>query len=128
MPAEFASVVLGAKEKKHVTFERTIAVPTRDAARAWLTRLATDLLGGGNDYFLPIEAIDAVRRNKFPSINLAIRSVRDKEPPACRSDFGPVRKEHARNFRLPLNEIAHGLIDDRFGPLIAIFDHEQEPL
>ena len=127
MPAEFVSVVLGAEEKKKVSFERTIAMPTRDAARAWLTRLATDLLSGGNDYFLPIEAVDAVRRNKFSNIDLAIRSVRDSKQPACRSDFGPVRKEHARNFRIPINEIEHGLIVHRFGPLIAIFDHEQEP-
>ena len=126
MPAEFVSVVLGAEEKKKVSFERTIAVPTQDAARTWLTWLATDLLSGGNDYFLPIEAVDAVRRNKFSNIDLAIRSVRDSEP-ACRSDFGPVRKERARNFRIPINEIEQGLIVHRFGPLIAIFDHEQEP-
>jgi len=127
MPAEFVSVVLGAEEKKHVTFERTIAVPTQDEARTWLTWLATDLLSSGNDYFLPIEAVDAVRRNSYPSIDRAICSVRDKEPPACRSDFGPVRKERARKFRIPINEIAHRLIERRFGPLIAIFDHEQEP-
>ncbi len=126
MPSEFVSVVLGAEEKKNVTFERTITVPAKDEARRWLSRLATDLLSAGNDYFLPIEAVDAVWRNKSQSVDLAIRSVRDKEPPACRSDFGPVRKERARNFRMPINEIEHGLIERRFGPLIAIFDREQE--
>jgi hypothetical protein len=32
----------------------------------------------------------------------------------------------ARNFRIPISEIAHGLIERRFGPLTAIFDREQE--
>lgn len=128
MPAEFASVVLGAEEKKHVTFERTIAVPGQDEARAWLTRLATDLLVANNDYFLPIEAVDAVLRKPLQTdaaIDRVIRSLREKEGGSCKSDFGPVRG--ARNFRIPLDEIAHGLIERRFGPLIAIFDRRPEP-
>lgn len=126
MPRNFVAVVLGGEEKKRVTFERMLAVPGQDVARTWLAQLATDLLGGGNDYFLPIEAIDAVMRKPRvqTEIDRAIRALREKEGGSCKSDFGPVRD--ARTFRIPIDEIAHGLIERRFGPLIAIFDHEQE--
>jgi exodeoxyribonuclease V gamma subunit len=128
MPPKFVAAVLGGEEKKHVTFERTIAVPSQHEARAWLTRLATDLLSGNNDYFLPIEAVDAVLRKSLQTgteIDRVIRSLRENEGGSCKSDFGPVRS--ARNFRIPINEIAHGLIGRRFGSLIAIFDRHQEP-
>jgi hypothetical protein len=128
MPPKFVAVVLGGEEKKHVTFERSIAVPSQGEARAWLTRLATDLLSGDNDYFLPVEAVDAVLRKPLQTgaeIDRVIRALRENEGGSCKSDFGPVRS--ARNFRIPINEIAHGLIGQRFGSLIAIFDRHQKP-
>jgi exodeoxyribonuclease V gamma subunit len=129
MPAKFVAVVLGGEEKKSVTFERTIALPSQVAARAWLTQLATDLLGANNDYFLPLEAVDEILQlesQKDRAIDRAIRWIREKDRTSCRSDFGPVRKERARAFRAPLDEIRDGLIPRRFGPLIAIFARGEE--
>jgi hypothetical protein len=121
MPAEFMATVLGSEIKKKPNHTRTIVMPSAAEARAYLIQLATDLLSGGNDYFLPIEAVEAVLRRRdggdFAIAN-AIRSVRAKQPPACKSDYGPVR--HGRTFRAPIAEIKSGLIERRFGPLMTI--------
>jgi exodeoxyribonuclease V gamma subunit len=121
MPAEFMATVLGGEIKKKPNHTRTILMPSRAEARVYLTQLATDLLRAGNDYFLPIEAVEAVLRRRDgrdSAIVKAIRSVSGRQPPACKSDYGPVR--YARSFRAPIDEIKSGLIERRFGPLMAI--------
>lgn len=127
MPSEFIAMVLGGDGKKRTHNTRTIPIPTRAAARAYLTQLAIDLLSAGNDYFLPIEAVAAVlphRHENRMAISSAIRAVSEKKPPACKSDYGPVR--YAREFRAPIDEIKDALIERRFGPLMAIFTREPD--
>ena len=121
MPTEFMATVLGSEIKKKPNHTRTIVMPTEAEARAYLTQLAVDLLSSGNDYFLPIEAVEEVlpyRDGGGSEIAAAIRSVSGKQRTPCRSDYGPVR--HARTFRAPIAEIKSGLIERRFGPLMTI--------
>lgn len=127
LPAKFMATVLGSEIKRKPNHTRTIEIPRQAEARAYLTQLAIDLLSGGNDYFLPIEAVEAVlphRHGSDSAIADAIRSVSEKQPPACKSDYGPVR--YARGFRAPIDEIKSGLIERRFGPLMAILMPESE--
>ena len=62
LPAKFMAIVLGSEIKRKPNHTRTIEIPHQAEARAYLTQLAIDLLSGGNDYFLPIEAVEAVLR------------------------------------------------------------------
>ncbi len=124
MPSTFTALVIGGDGPKQTDHLRSLRLPTRTDARAYLTQLATDLLNDTNDYFLPIEAVAAVVRDRSKPaaiIAQAINHVRVNDRLSCRSDFGPVRKEKARQSRAPLDEIEGGLIDRRYGPLLAIF-------
>ncbi len=128
MPPKFTAMVVGGDIKKARDNIRTIRLPSQADARAYLARLAIDLLSGGNDYFLPFEAVAAMLRNGIDAdavIERAIFKVRTSDRAPCRSDYGPVRKEKARGFRAPLDEIKDGLIARRFGPLMAIFEREK---
>jgi len=128
MSPEFIAMVIGGENKKAANNTRTIRPPTHTQARAFLMQLAIDLLSGGNDFFLPIEAVAAVLRDGIEAdaiIERSIYSVRRNERLSCRSDFGPVRKDRAREFRAPLGEIKHGLIARRYGPLLAIFERPE---
>lgn len=122
MPPEFIAIVAGGEDDKVAKYTRTIRPPSQAEAREYLARVAGDLLGNGNDYFLPIEAVEAVLRDKdqtAATIAKTIGAIRDNKGNTCRSDFGPVRD--ARNFRVPLDEIRDGLIERRYGPLMRIF-------
>lgn len=122
MSPEFIAIVAGGDNEKAANYTRTISLPTQAQARAYLAQLAIDLLSGGNDYFLPIEAVEAVLRSRIEIdtvIDGAIRAVREKDRTSCRSDFGPVRTP--RKFRAPIDEIKQGLIERRYGPLMGIF-------
>ena len=125
MPPEFIAIVAGGDDGnagKVGKYTRTIQPPSQAEAREYLARVAIDLLGDANDYFLPIEAVEAAVRDKdqtAATVAKAIRAVRDNRWNTCRSDYGPVRD--ARNFRLPLDEIRDGLIARRYGPLMRIF-------
>jgi exodeoxyribonuclease V gamma subunit len=124
MPREFIVMVLGGKDKKKPNNLRAIPIPTQTEARAYLTRLATDMLSGDNDYFLPIEAVEAVVKHGTIPIDSviadAIQSVSGNERGYCRSDYGPVR--YGRKYRMPVHEIKEGLIERRYGPLMTIFE------
>jgi hypothetical protein len=124
MPAAFSAVVVGGKTDQGAIakYTRSIRLPALAEARAYLAQLASDLLCSGNDYFLPIEAVEKLSRLKDLSdaaLDIAVSAIRDKRPPNCRSDFGPIR--NAREFRTPLEEIKLGLIARRYGPLRGMF-------
>jgi exodeoxyribonuclease V gamma subunit len=128
MPSKFNAMAIGGVVKKKPNHTRTFRIPTLREARAYLARLATDLLGGRNDYFLPIEAVEAVLGNRFEggaAIEREIHEVRSSERAFCKSDFGPVRKDKARQFRAPIEEIEAGLIERRYGAMIAIFEDQE---
>jgi hypothetical protein len=101
--------------------------PIQAEARDYLKQIAVDLLSDRNDYFLPIEAIEELVKlddRTDAAIDEAIRTIRDKRPPSCKSDFGPVR--NAREFRVPLEELRQNLIARRYGPLMGIFAREKQ--
>ena len=66
-----------------------------------------------------IEKLLGIKDQTDAAIDDAVRVIRDKRPPNCRSDFGPVR--NAREFRVPLAEIKQGIVARRYGPLMGIF-------
>jgi exodeoxyribonuclease V gamma subunit len=124
----FTTMAIGGEHQKDGDDTRTIRLPTQTEARDYLKRLAIDLLSGANDHFLPIEAVEAIvrDRNKADAVlEWSIDKVRWKDRLSCRSDFGPVRKDKARQFRAPLDEIEAGLIDRRYGPLLPIFERPE---
>jgi len=122
----FEATVIAAGPKKAQMNRKTLSLPTAEAARSYLADLADELLSGSSDYFLPIEAVEAVlsecrsTRAQHPScLRDVIRRLRDERRPVS-SAYGPVR--NARRYRLPRSddEVLE-LIERRFGPLREIF-------
>ncbi|MGD0290840.1 MAG: exodeoxyribonuclease V subunit gamma [Candidatus Binataceae bacterium] len=129
MPAEFLMVVAGGDKDAGAParYARRMRPPIQAEARDYLKQIAVDLLSDRNDYFLPIEAIEELVKlddRTDAAIDEAIRTIRDKRPPSCKSDFGPVR--NAREFRVPLEELRQNLIARRYGPLMGIFAREKQ--
>ena len=125
MPSTFTAMAIGGEHQKDGEDTRTIRLPTQTEARDYLKRLAIDLLSAANDHFLPIEAVEAIVRDRNQAdavIERSIDKVRWKDRLSCKSDFGPVRKDRARAFRAPLQEIETGLLERRYGPLLTIFE------
>jgi exodeoxyribonuclease V gamma subunit len=128
MPPKFIAMAIGGEHQKDGDDTRTIRLPTQTEARDYLKQLAVDLLSSANDHFLPIEAVEAIVRDRNKAgaaTERAIDKVRGNDRLSCRSDYGPVRKDKARQFRAPLEEIEAGLIERRYGPLLAIFEGPQ---
>ncbi len=125
---EFIALVVGGDDDvvTLAKYTRRLRPPAPAEARDYLAQLATDLLSGVNDYFLPIDAIEKLMKIEVltdASIDDAVRAIRDKDSQKCRSDYGPVR--NPRDFRVPLDEIKRGIIPRRYGPLIDIFLREK---
>ena len=57
----FARLVIGTESTNPKEWIREFVTIDRDSAIAFLTTVAGDLLSTGNDYFLPIEAVEASR-------------------------------------------------------------------
>jgi exodeoxyribonuclease V gamma subunit len=128
LPAEFTVVVAGGDHDagQLAGYTRRIHPLQPAAARDYLRAIAVAVLSARNDYFLPLEAVEKIAQLKDGSrdaIAEAIRSIRDKPSPSCKSDFGPVR--NAREYRVPLEEIARNLIAQRYGPLMGLFARPQ---
>jgi exodeoxyribonuclease V gamma subunit len=89
----------------------------RDEARAYLSRLAGDLLGAVHPYFFPCEAVLGWRKKKEPRPELTsyIHTLRDSDwKTYFTSDWGPVPK--ASGYPLPASEDeALRLYEARFG-------------
>jgi hypothetical protein len=100
----------------------------REAAREYLAMLASELLSGACNYFLPLEAVESVqaarREGKDDLIAEQIEKARDaihKEKHYCSSDSGPIRKTIAHEFEPPPMDQVTDIIDQRFGPIAGIF-------
>ncbi|MBX3274948.1 MAG: exodeoxyribonuclease V subunit gamma [Sandaracinaceae bacterium] len=96
-----------------------LAPITPDAARAWLTDLVTDLLGGAHDYLFPIEAAlafaDRPREADGERLVAAIEDVRTRG--GGQSRFGPVADAPARPAPEPGR--AEAIFERRFAPFLG---------
>jgi exodeoxyribonuclease V gamma subunit len=87
-----------------------------DEARAYLGRLATELLGAVHPYFFPCEAVLGWRKKKEPRPELTtyIHTLRDADwKTYFTSDWGPV--PHASSYPLPSEDEAMRHFEARFG-------------
>jgi hypothetical protein len=126
--AVFEAIAIGgAKDEKEPTkLVRRLKVPSPAGARAYLTALAEDLFARNNHYFLPLEAVEIVvkeRHGKKPGdhrkIWEAIETIRDNDFYRCRSDYGPIRNPRDYSALPPAKVI--DIVKRRFDPIIGIF-------
>lgn len=122
LPPVFSAFALGGSQDQVKRLVRRFHPPNAEQAREYLQRLATELLSAENHYFMPIEAVESVvkeKRKDSRAVAAAISRVRDDERQRCSSDWGPVRD--ARLFPLPEPDEALALIERRFLPIMEIF-------
>jgi len=122
VPPEFTALAVGVKDDIGTDeLRRKFRPPSPSAARKYLRSLATDLFCDANDYFLPIEAVGAIKdRDARTSAQIveAIEYVCEHHR-GCRSDYGPVRD--GRRFPAPDPAEIPEIIERRFAPVAAIF-------
>jgi hypothetical protein len=116
--------VIGTESKKPAEWTREFLPMDRNSAIAYLTGVVNDLLSTGNDYFLPIEAVEKVAKQmddgKKPRDQVdTVEQVLLNDPPKCSSDYGPVR--NARDFDPPEEEKIEAIVHRRFSPITGIF-------
>ncbi len=123
---EFNAVVVTSAEKfSPASAVRSIAAPTPERARKYLEDVVSDLLSQGNEYFLPIEAIEKARQvigdKKWQDLMVdAVEAVREGEGEHTRSAHGPVRDAWLR-FQAPGGDEIARIIRRRYDPIGWIF-------
>jgi hypothetical protein len=97
-------------------FERAVLAPmTAAAARAYLGRLAGDLLAGIYPWFLPCEAILGwEKKDPRPDLTDFILMLREDNWTRFTSDYGPV--PDARDYPTPPEDDALDVVARRFQP------------
>jgi exodeoxyribonuclease V gamma subunit len=117
---KFRAIVIGTESKKPAEWTREFLPMDRNSAIAYLADVVSDLLSTGNDYFLPIEAVEKVAKQmddgkKPRDLVDAVEQVLLTDPPKCSSDYGPVR--NARDFDPPEEEQIQNIVERRFDPI-----------
>jgi exodeoxyribonuclease V gamma subunit len=123
---EAVVIAVSAEDRRQIS-RKTLSLPAAEAIVTYLTDLTDDLLSGYSDYFLPIEAVDAVlshqrspRLKRRGSLHDIILRVRDDRNQPVSSAYGPVR--NARRFSPPeSDDEVEKIIERRFGLLDRIF-------
>lgn len=120
----FRAIVVGTEATKSADWIREFRPMDREAARAYLTEIVSDLLSTGNDYFLPIEAVVEVekeRRKPETSRDLveAVERVLLNDFHKSSSEYGPVR--NATSFDPPAEEEIERIFKRRYEPIVGIF-------
>jgi hypothetical protein len=111
----FRAIVLG---KVRAQF-REWSPPNPSDARAYLARLAGNLLSDGNSYFLPFEAVQKVW-DGGDDIEADLEEMRLAVNSRLSSDYGPVR--NVRDLDPPDLKTIRSIIEDRYEPIAAIFE------
>jgi exodeoxyribonuclease V gamma subunit len=95
------------------------------SARAYLARLATDMLSGVHSYFFPCEGVLGwSAKNPRPELLAYIHMLREDEWTRFSSDWGPI--PDARDYPLPESEgEALRLVDERFGTYLALVEEAE---
>jgi hypothetical protein len=124
LPETFRAVVVGTQSEKLTEWTREFRPMAREAAIAYLTAVVSDLLSAGNDYFLPIEAVEEVvkeLRKPEDSRDLieAVERILLNDFHKSSSEYGPVR--NATDFDPPDEERVKEIVERRFGPIIGMF-------
>jgi exodeoxyribonuclease V gamma subunit len=124
LPEKFRAIVIRANSEKSAEWIREFKPLEQNSALAYLTAVVGDLLSTGNDYFLPIEAVEDVvkelhkpedRRDLIEAVERTLLN----NPPTCSSDYGPVR--NPRDFDPPGEEEIEKIVARRFDPIIRVF-------
>jgi exodeoxyribonuclease V gamma subunit len=124
LPSQFRAIVIGIESAKNAEWIREFRTMEQNSARAYLTDVVADLLSTGNDYFLPIEAVaevDKERRKPENSRDLveAVEQVLLNDSHKSSSEYGPVR--NATSFDPPTEEEIERIFKRRFEPIAGIF-------
>ena len=122
----FRTIIVGGGDSP--AWVRKFPPLSREAARQYLARLASELLSGATNYFLPIEAVEKVQAARIKGEDDLVEEVEnkradvDKEMHFCGSCSGPIRGAIAHSFKSPSSERLLKLIDEHYGPIAGIFD------
>ncbi len=124
LPDKFRSIVIGTQSKNPAEWIQEFPTMDRAAALEFLTTVVSDLLSTGNDYFLPIEAVEEVikelrkpadGRDLVEAVERTLLNDFSKNS----SEYGPVR--NANKFDPPDEEEIEKIIARRFNPIRGIF-------
>jgi exodeoxyribonuclease V gamma subunit len=124
MPDKFRAIVVRANSEKSADWIREFQPSEQNSALAYLTAVVGDLLSTGNDYFLPIEAVEKVVKQlddekKPRDLIDTVEQVLLNDFSTCSSDYGPVR--NPRDFDPPDEKTIEQIVARRFKPIIEIF-------
>jgi exodeoxyribonuclease V gamma subunit len=124
LPDQFRAIVIGTQSEKPAEWVREFQPPDRDSAIVYLSDVVGDLLSTGNEYFLPIEAVDKIAKQlgdekKPRDLVDTVEQVLLNDFATCSSDYGPVR--NARNFDPPDEDAIAEIVERRFKPILGIF-------
>ena len=120
LPEKFRAIAIGTQSEKLTEFTREFRPMERDSALAYLTNVVSDLLSTGNEYFLPIEAVEQVAKELQKAENSrdlveAVERTLLNDVVKCSSDYGPVR--NARDFDPPEEDQIEKIVERRFAPI-----------
>src|SRR5208337_1436374 len=124
LPERFRAIVIGTQSEKPTEWTREFQPMDRDSAIAYLADVVSDLLSTGNDYFLPIEAVEQVvkeldKPEDARDLVDAIERILLNDFSRSSSEYGPVR--NATDFDPPGEEGIKEIVARRFYPLVGIF-------
>jgi exodeoxyribonuclease V gamma subunit len=124
LPRQFRAIVIGTQSANPKEWIREFRPMDRDSARGFLTTVVGDLLSTGNNYFLPIEAVEEVVKELRKPANRrdlieAVERVLLNDFSKSSSEYGPVR--NATNFDPPDEAEIEEIVARRFEPIVGIF-------
>ncbi len=124
LPETFRAIVIGTQSENVTEWTRMFRPMNQDAAIAYLTTVVSDLLSAGNDYFLPIEAVEEVVKELRKPENSrdlieAVERILLNDFHKSSSEYGPVR--NATSFDPPGETEIEKIVERRFKPIIGMF-------
>ncbi|MGH7925840.1 MAG: exodeoxyribonuclease V subunit gamma [Candidatus Binatus sp.] len=124
LPKQFRALVLRSNPDKESRPIREFATMDRESACSYLSAVVGDLLSAGNNYFLPIDAVEKVveeihEGKQVRDLVDTVEQVLLNDGRACSSDYGPVR--NPRDFAPPDEAEIQRIVERRFGPIVGIF-------
>ncbi|MGA7869576.1 MAG: exodeoxyribonuclease V subunit gamma [Candidatus Binatus sp.] len=124
LPEKFRAIVVGTESTHPNEWIREFRPMDRDSALTFLGIVVSDLLSTGNDYFLPIEAVEQVVKELHKpaaphDLIETVDLVRFNDFSRNSSKYGPVR--NAADSDPPSEEKIEEIVKRRFNPIIAIF-------